>query len=332
MKNYKNAIQDNFEKIRKGWSDKDNKKLHAEYNDEIVRKTWEYQKQYGFETNPRQGHEFWNVEADAFKHAYMGADLYFKYGDIGSTIAGIQHESQTPNNPKGEWNMDSWNNNQGREIAREIQKEYGKNFENLSQRQKDDIIAAKVVERMKEGKLITNPNDDRVYKGIPENVVNQYKKWQDGRPTGQASNIDNIREFTPPYTRGDIKSMTPEEFQYYEKSIMQEVKQGNIIDDPRVKSTFAPEQKEIIFEENPDTDIKTYANKHIYTREEIGKMSTDKYAKHEPAILKQMKEKGIPTKRELEEHRSKTSGKSSNGNNADGRWVTINGNHVLIDK
>ena len=71
---------------------------------------------------------------------------------------------------------------------------------------------------------------------------------------------------------------------------------------------------------------------HIFTREEIGKMSTDEYAKHEPAILKQMKEKGIPTKRELEEHRSKTSGKSSNGNNADGRWVTINGNHILIDK
>ena len=40
MKNYKNAIQDNFEKIRKGWSDKDNKKLHAEYN-EFCEKTFE---------------------------------------------------------------------------------------------------------------------------------------------------------------------------------------------------------------------------------------------------------------------------------------------------
>ena len=32
----------------------DYKKLQKEYNDEIVRKTWEYQKQYGFETNPQQ--------------------------------------------------------------------------------------------------------------------------------------------------------------------------------------------------------------------------------------------------------------------------------------
>lgn len=79
------------------------------------------------------------------------------------------------------------------------------------------------------------------------------------------------------------------EFDYYEKSIMQEMREGKIIDDPRAKSTFAPEQKEIIFEENPDADIKTYANKHIYTREEIGKMSADEYAKCEPAILKQMK-------------------------------------------
>ena len=46
--------------------------------------------------------------------------------------------------------------------------------------------------------------------------------------------------------------------------------------------------------------------------------------------MKQMKEKGIPTKRELEEHQRKTSDKNSNSNNTDGRWVTINVNHVLI--
>ena len=60
-------------------------------------------------------------------------------------------------------------------------------------------------------------------------------------------------------------------------------------------------------------------------------MSTDEYAKHEPAILKQMKEKGIPTQRELEEGKRKTSGTGSNNSNSDGHWVTINGNHVLID-
>ena len=66
-----------------------NEQAKKDYNDELVRKTWEYQKQYGFETNSRQGHEFWNVEADAFKHAFMSADLYSKYGNVGSTYAGI---------------------------------------------------------------------------------------------------------------------------------------------------------------------------------------------------------------------------------------------------
>ena len=69
---------------------------------------------------------------------------------------------------------------------------------------------------------------------------------------------------------------------------------------------------------------------HIYTREEIGQMTTDEYAKYEPAILKQMKEKGIPSKRELENSYNKSPNKESNNSDSDGHWVTINGNHVLI--
>jgi len=37
------------------------------------------------------------------------------------------HEWETKNNPQGEWNLDSWNNHQGREIAKEIKQEYGNN-------------------------------------------------------------------------------------------------------------------------------------------------------------------------------------------------------------
>lgn len=122
---------------------------HKKFNDEIVDKTWHYQKKFGFETSKRQGHEFWNNEADAFKHAFLSADLDFKYGNIWSTIFGIGHESETPNNPQGEWNMDSWNNHQGREIAREIHKEYGDKFMKLSQQQRDDIIAVKIMDRMR---------------------------------------------------------------------------------------------------------------------------------------------------------------------------------------
>ena len=107
------------------------------------------------------------------------SNLYFKYGNIGSKAFGIGHENQTPNNPQGEWNMDSWNNHQGREIASEIQKEYGDKFMKLSQQQRDDIIADKVMQRMRNGQLITNPNDQRKYTGIPENIVNSIKNIQE---------------------------------------------------------------------------------------------------------------------------------------------------------
>ena len=52
------------------------KQKQKEYNDEIVNKTLHYQKKFGFKTSSKKGNEFWNNEADAFKHAYSGADMY----------------------------------------------------------------------------------------------------------------------------------------------------------------------------------------------------------------------------------------------------------------
>lgn len=71
----------------------------------------------------------------------------------------------------------------------------------------------------------------------------------------------------------------------------------------------------------------------IFIREEIGKMTPEEYQKNEPAIMQQMKESGIPTKAQASAKTSnsgsKASGSSSSG---DGNWVTINGNHILLDK
>ena len=62
-------------------------------------------------------------------------------------------------------------------------------------------------------------------------------------------------------------------------------------------------------------------------------MPTDEFLKNEKAIMKQMKEKGIPTKKELNEKKSKIKAISSTTKNSDkGRWVTINGNHVFIEE
>ena len=105
-----------------------NEQKQKEYNNEIVNKTLYYQKKFGFKASAQKDHEFWNNEADAFKHTYSGADMSLKYGNIFSLGAGIYHEYQTPNNPPKEWNMDSWNNHQGREIARDILKEEDAKF------------------------------------------------------------------------------------------------------------------------------------------------------------------------------------------------------------
>ena len=145
------------------------KKLQDDYNDEMVRQTWKYQKKYGFETKNEPKQEFWNVEADAFKHTFGSADLYFKYGDFGSLSGGIYHEWKQHKNPQGEWNMDSWNNNQGREIAKEMSKEY--DLSKLSTEQRNDILADKIMQRMRSGQIITHPNDNRVYKGSIEKNV-----------------------------------------------------------------------------------------------------------------------------------------------------------------
>ena len=221
------------------------------YSSNVYRDTTKYQKQYGFEIGKGE-HATWNNEADAFKHAYMQAQLALWGGKHIAKVLGDKHErdgNKTMGQTKEEENMDQWNNIKGREIAKEIIHEYGP-FATMPSQKINDIIAKKVYEKMQKGELITKPFEDK----------RSYKDLQSGQTTNS--------------------------------------------------------------EPKP----------HIYTREEIGKMSTDEFAKHEKAIMKQMKEKGIPTKRELEEHQRKTLNKNSSSNNTDGRWVTINGNHVLINK
>lgn len=244
-----------------------NQQAKDDYNNEIVNKTWHYQKKFGFETSPRQGHEFWNNEADAFKHAFLSADLYFKYGNQGSLWGGMYHEYQTPNNPPREWNMDSWNNHQGREIAKEIQKEYGKDFFNLPQKQQDDIIAVKIMDRMRNGQLITNPTDTRDYKGTIENYTKDHpeifkqgeKIFKINKTTGQAAAID------------------------YEQLAQQVTPQQN--------------QSGLFDYTNPLT-----SNPRIFTQEEVGAMSSKEFAQYEKEIDAQISAMGgtMPTNGDLQ--------------------------------
>lgn len=140
------------------------------YNDMIVEKTNFYQKKYNFEINSDPKHKFWNVEADAFKHAFLSADLALRSNNFLGWLIGNWHESETPKDRLNEKNMDLWNNYQGREIAKEIKNEYGKSLKNLHQSTIDDIIADKIMQRMRKGELITHPSDKRKFTGFAANI------------------------------------------------------------------------------------------------------------------------------------------------------------------
>lgn len=214
------------------------------YNDEIAKKVMRYQKQYDFEISPRQGHELWNNEGDAFKHAYMAADLALNLGQIPSLAIGIYHENETPNNPRGEWNMDSWNNKKGREIAKEIMKEYGKDFYKLSTKQQDDIKAIKIMQKMQSGQLINSPNDNRKFNGFIEKIFNNSSNLLE-KTTGQVASINYSNQLQVPrqsrtsgfadfknpltgnnriFTREDVGEMSGDEFKENEKEINAQLK------------------------------------------------------------------------------------------------------------
>ena len=199
--------------------------IPKKYSSYVFDATTKYQKKYGFDMGSGE-HATWNNEADAFKHAYMQAQLSLWAGKHISKALGDFHEFQgnkTMGQSKEEYNMDNWNNEQGREIAREIIQQYGV-LSTIPSQKINDIIAEKVVKRMREGKLILSPSDSRKY----ENYKNydHYSK----KVTGQAAPINQ--------NQSDLYGYT-----------------------------------------NPLT-----GSNHIYTREEVGQMSSDEFAKHEKEI------------------------------------------------
>ena len=286
--------------------------IAKKYSSYIFDETTKYQKKYDFEIGTGT-HATWNNEADAFKHTYMQAQLALWTGKHIAKALGDRHEKDgntKMGQSKDEENMDKWNNAQGREIAEEIIREYGVSA-TIPSEKINNIIAQKVMERMNNGKLITKPEDKRIY--------------NEGKSTGQAAPINHI--FTPQ----EIGKMSSEEFSRNENVIMEQLKNGQIK------------------YESPEIDYDNYKNPEtgaakIFTREDISQMPFKEYAKYEKEIMAQHNSIGIPYQKDLpktaETHSAQKSkkysdsgkSKSSNskGGTAEGKWVTINGNHVLI--
>lgn len=136
---------------------------------------------------------------------------------------------------------------------------------------------------------------------------------------GIKMNVDN--HGNPIFTPHEIGNMTSEEFEQNLPIIEQQLRDGLIrpqSEQPKDYSNY----------KNPETGT----NK-IYTREDISKMSTDEYSKNEKEIYAQMNSIGIPYKNDLPSNvktYKKEKSYPTSSENAGGKWVTINGNHVLI--
>ena len=131
----------------------------------------------------------------------------------------------------------------------------------------------------------------------------------------------------PVYTREQIGKMSTDEYLQHESMIMEQLKTQGI-----------PHEKDL----NKNTDFSDYFNEvsnnsKVFTREEIQNMTTDEYLKNEKAIDYQLKTIGVPYEKEIKTKQNNSSNKSGNKksssflNSGNGRWVTINGNHVFIN-
>ena len=164
-----------------------------DFNDEIYAKTKKYQKIYGFEIGIDKK-DTWNNEADAFKHTFMQARLTVQYNNSMAKAAGNFHEidgNLRKGQTKGEENMDLWNNNIGRQIGKEIREEMDHERKIYTKEEVDDLIAAKVMQRMRNGDLITHPDDPRKFKTATEKFNDEIReKWRNLQQT-RNSRIQN---------------------------------------------------------------------------------------------------------------------------------------------
>ena len=93
--------------------------------------------------------------------------LAFRTSSSYAKKLGDAHEFDLKGNPSDEQNMDLWNNQIGREIAEEMSEKFGRDIEVYSLEDFDRYATHKIVEKIKNGELITNPfTDKRQFKNM----------------------------------------------------------------------------------------------------------------------------------------------------------------------
>lgn len=169
-----------------------------------------------------------------------------------------------------------------------------------------------------------NPTQKIFYNGWNNRVNSLRKAIEEGRfidPQNIASSdpymdsiVDTIMKRYLPnekdFTREEIAKMSSEEFARNEKQIIEQMLNGRIRNQKPDYSKFI----------NPLS-----GRKKVYTKEEVSKMSQEEYTANEKEIMAQANSIGLPEHNEV--YKRSSNAAASNGK----KWVTINGNHVLID-
>jgi hypothetical protein len=134
------------------------------FTDKMQKVTSEAVKTYNLKLN-KKGLAI-DCEADAFRHAYMQWWIAFRYGTSLAKYLGDRHEHGNNPDIRRDTNMDLWNNQIGREIANEMLVELRGNFEILPEEYVSEIAKKKIIEKIRNGELITDPSDKRSYKNM----------------------------------------------------------------------------------------------------------------------------------------------------------------------
>ena len=169
-------------------------------------------------------------------------------------------------------------------------------------------------------------------KDIAKVIGNIYEKWGDYTESQNAKqrNMDLWNNEIGRQIGEEIKNETSHlpdltTQKMYEdmiaEKIYQRIQNGDMITEPQ-------KDKRIYEEKGQPTGGASQVEP--FTREQIGRMKSDEYARNEKATREQWGKIGIPSERDLPKESKKSASKSNDSNDTNGNWVTINGNHVLI--
>ena len=276
------------------------KKLYETLNNEekeyILKKAMEYQKILNIE-NEGGG---WNDTTDGFRHAWGSAYLALKYNDLISNAATSAYEFMEHSyQPQEEKEMDIWNNKIGREIAKELSKEYKDIDKTFNWQSVEDLIAVKALEKIENNELMTSTAD--LKKG---NLLQGYVEYNE--PLSLKDRLTLAREDKlARYTQRLAES--PEKIAQMQANhvSLEELKAPQEARKQKVRDIVEGKVK---FDEN--ADLSGYVNQKsndnkIFTQEDIDEMSEQEKKENAQAIMYQKQTIGVPTREQAQKVVSK---------------------------